>query len=230
MKVQRLIDFQNVEALNRGLKAEKASRERFSLEIPQVDAANAIYAAMKSEVEHRGGILQFDSDTQAHILQAAEWITNPEGKPGLLLCGMYGNGKTTLAKAIGSLISFITERELGYENRKRVRFLKAKDICRMCAASEKFKDQYDDYAALFREEMMIIDELGEEPKDVMVYGMIHTPVIDILGERYDSQRLTIITTNLDVDALKEKYGGRIYDRFTEMLTSIVFENDSYRKR
>lgn len=151
-----------------------------------------------------------------------------KGVADLMLCGLYGNGKTTLAKALAWLIGYITEREYGYSRRANVRFYTAKDICRLCAASEKFKEQYDQYDDIFREPMIIIDELGEEPREVMVYGMIHTPLIDLIGERYAQQRMTIITTNLDVDELKAKYGERIYDRFTEMITSVIFENDSYR--
>ena len=174
-------------------------------------------SAMKAEVEYRGGVFKCDEDTRAHILTAAQWLVNPESTPGLLLCGLCGNGKTTLAKAIAWLIGYLTEREEGYSKR-------------LCAASEKFKEQYDEYGRLFTEPMMIIDDLGEEPKEVMVYGMIHTPIIDIISERYAAQRMTIITTNLEVDALKEKYGDRIIDRFREMLTSIIFTNDSYRTR
>lgn len=96
----------------------------------------------------------------------------------------------------------------------------------MCAASEKSPE----YEKIFKLPMMIIDDLGEEPKEVMVYGMIHTPMIDIISERYAAQRMTIITTNLQTDDLRKKYGDRIYDRFREMLTSIVFENESYRGR
>ena len=53
MKLEKLlgIDFQNVEGLSLELKREKVSRERFSLEIPERDCANAIYAAMKASVE-----------------------------------------------------------------------------------------------------------------------------------------------------------------------------------
>lgn len=210
------------------LNRARDSRERFSLEIPERDAANGIYAAMKAEVEYRGGVFKLDTDTRAHILEAAKWLIDANASPGLMLCGLCGNGKTTLAKAIARLISFLSERELGYSNRKIMKLITAKDICRLCAASEKFKEQYDDYNDLFKEQMMIIDDLGEEPREVMVYGMIHTPIIDLISARYTKQLITIVTTNLETDDLQEKYGPRIYDRLQEMLTPIVFENDSYR--
>lgn len=228
MKLEKLINFQNVEALSQVLNRERVLRERFSLEIPEADAANAICAAMKAEVEYRGGKFRLDDDTHTHILSAAKWLINSHGTPGLMLCGLYGNGKTTLAKAIAQLIGFLTERENGYSNRMRMRLIRAKEICRLCSASEKFKEQYDEYQRLFNEPMMIIDDLGEEPREVMVYGMIHTPVIDILEDRYEKQYMTIVTTNLETDDLKNKYGPRVCDRFKEILTSIVFENDSFR--
>ena len=228
MKLEKVIDFQNVEALSQALKRERVLRERFSLEIPEKDAANGIYAAMKTEVEFRGGNFILDLDTRTHIIEAAKWLIDSHSTPGLLLCGLCGNGKTSLAKAIAQLIGFLTEREHGYSNRLSMKFYTAKDICKLCAASEKFKEQYDDYQSLFKEPMIIIDDLGEEPREVMVYGMIHTPIIDLITERYSNQRMTIITSNLDTDELNDKYGARIYDRFNEMLTSIVFRNDSYR--
>lgn len=230
MELTKLIDFQNVEGLSQALKAEKVSRERFSLEISEKDAANGIYAAMKASVEYRGGSFRMDADTRAHILDAARWLINPHDTPSLLLCGLYGNGKTTLAQAIAWLIGYLTEREYGYSNRKTMPLYTAKNICRLCAASEKFKEQYDDYERLFKLPMLIIDDLGEEPKEVMVYGMIHTPIIDLLSERYAMQLMTIITTNLEADDLEAKYGPRIYDRLSEMVTSIIFENDSYRPK
>lgn len=228
MKLSKLIDFRNVEELSRRIQSDRVLRERFSLEIPVKDCANALYAAMKAEVRYWGGEFRLDEETRAHILKAADWLSDPDDTAGLMLCGLYGNGKTTLAKAIMWLIGYISERELGFCNRVKVVFKTAKDICRLCAASEKFKEQYDEYDDLFREQILIIDDLGYEPTEIMVYGMIHTPIIDLICERYAQRRMTIITTNLDVDDLKAKYGERVYDRFTEMFTTIVFENDSYR--
>lgn len=177
----------------------------------------------------RGGEMSMDEYTRNHISSAAQWLIDPSGKPSLLLLGSVGNGKTTLAKAIARLIEFLTEKELGYSKRKNVRFITAKDVCKLCVASERYKDMRDDYDDLFREEMLIIDELGEEPVEVMVFGMVYTPLIDLLAHRYANQLFTIITTNLNKDGLMEKYNERIYDRLKEMATIIPFTNDSYRK-
>lgn len=230
MKISKTINFQDVEALSRALKAEKVSKARFSLEIPEHDAANAIYAAVKADVEYRGSRAFVKGDDMlAQILAAARWLINADAPPGLMLCGLYGNGKTTLARAISWLIGYLSEREYGYSRRMRMQLYTAREICNMCAESGLSVAHSNDYARLFNEPMVIIDDLGEEPIEVMVYGMIHTPLIDIISKRYNKQLMTIITTNLNVDELKEKYGERIYDRFREMVTSIVFENDSYRE-
>lgn len=228
MKQDRTINFQNVEELSRTLRAARVSKERFSLDLPEKDVANGLYAAMKAEVERRGGKFSLDEDTRNHILSAAKWLVTPNAKFGLMLCGLYGNGKTTLAKAISYLVEYVTERERGFTRRSCMQIITAKNICRLCAAGEKFKEQLDAYEALFKAPMLVIDDLGEEPMEIMVYGMIHTPLIDLISERYSRQLLTIITTNLNTDEIKAKYGPRIYDRFKEMLTSIIFENDSYR--
>jgi DNA replication protein DnaC len=177
---------------------------------------------MKAVVEHRGCTFALDDDTKQHIIAAARWLIDSHTPPGLLLCGLCGNGKTSLAKAIAWLIGYITEHENGYSNRKYMRLHTAKAIC------HSFGTQ--DYEGICNSEMIIIDDLGEEPKEVLKYGQPETPIIDLLNERYVHQRITVITSNLETDALRAKYGERVYDRLREMVTSVVFENDSYRGR
>jgi DNA replication protein DnaC len=224
MRLTNQIDFQNVEALSRQLRAVKVSRERFSLEISEKDACNGIYSAMKAVVEYRGREFVFDADTKRHIQAAAKWLIDPCGTPGLLLCGLCGNGKTSLAQAINWLVGLVTEKEYGYSKRKYFELYTAKNICRIFV---KKGSEYDDAC---KTDMLIIDDLGEEPREVIDYGQPHTPIIDMIHERYEMQRLTIITTNLEADDLREKYGVRVYDRLREMVTSIIFENESYRGR
>ena len=215
--------------MSREIKRGKTSRERFSLEISERDAANGIYSAMKAVVESRGNAFVLDDATRQHIIEAAQWLVNAKGKFGLLLCGMYGNGKTSLARAIANLIEFTSERVLGYSQRKVVRFITAKEICRVYDCGKRIKSEAEEFDKLVREPMLLIDDLGTEPAEVLTYGMPEYPLQNLLEERYDNQRLTIITTNLDAKEIEGHYGKRVRDRLKELLTSIVFKNASYRK-
>lgn len=220
-------DFQHVEELSRELSRDKITRERFSLEIPHKDACNAIYAAWKAVVEKRGGTFDLSDQTREQIRQTAEWLTDPHGKPSLLLCGLCGNGKTSLALGLKWLIEYVIEKELGFTNRKEVDYSTAKGI----AETRSMSSSTDPSLIRFSNaEMLIVDDLGEEPKEVMVFGMIHTPIIDLMTARYSSQRLTIFTSNLNTDEIKAKYGERVYDRLRESCDIVLFTNDSYRGR
>lgn len=226
MRPSEKIDFQNVGELTRRLTEQKITPPRFSLEIPERDAANGIYSAMRAEVAHRRKELIFDDETKIHITQVARWLIDTGGKPGLMLMGLCGNGKTTMMRSLARLIEYVTEATVGYSKRTVMPMYSAKEIARMCAAADK---ERKDFKELFTLEMLGIDDLGEEPKEVMSYGMIYTPLIDLICERYNRQLVTIITTNLTNKQLSEKYGVRVEDRFKEWLTIITFTNPSYRK-
>ena len=76
--------------------------------------------------------------------------------------------------------------------------------------------------------MLAIDDLGKEPTEVLDYGNVLSPVVDLMEYRYQHQLFTAVTTNLTPDEIRDKYGKRIADRFNEMLEVIVFEDISYR--
>lgn len=168
-----------------------------------------------------------DTDTQSHIFAAANWLVDDNGKFGLALLGLYGNGKTTLMKSICRLINEYYYSELSSE-RKSIRLIDAKEIVRI-GSDEK---TYNEYRDLVNREFLAIDDIGEEPAEVMKYGMIHTPVKDLLMDRYKLQKVTIITSNLSNDKnnpqFQKYYGERIADRMREMAKVIVFRNASYR--
>ena len=56
-----------------------------------------------------------------------------------------------------------------------------------------------------------------EPREVMEFGNVYTPLIDLITTRYEEQLYTIFTTNLTPAQLEEKYGKRIVDRLNEMV-------------
>lgn len=138
-----------------------------------------------------------------------------------MLCGTTGNGKSTIAKAIRSLVSAYDIKDINGE-RFFFRLFSAKDIVRMA------KTDHVAYIGFCHCPAIIIDDLGEEPIEVLEYGNALNPVIDMLSIRYEEQLPTIVTTNTAAAQIRERYGDRIADRFNEMMQVIIFTNQSYR--
>lgn len=224
MELNGKINFSNVAELTRMLGQRKISKKRFKLDISEKECANGIYAALKVEVANRNRKLQFNESTKGHILQIARWLVDGDGKPGLMLRGDVGNGKTSLLLSVINLVGFATEATYGYSNRKEIVFKTAKEISRMMTTEEGRKE----YSRLVKTPMLAIDELGEEPGQVMVYGMIHEPLKDLLLERYSRQLFTMVTSNLKGTQIEEKYSTRIRDRFREMMEVVNFKEASFR--
>jgi len=197
------------------------------VELPpeQIDAL--LTAAYRGIVAERGQSLCADTDTRDHIAAAARWLAAPTGKPGLMLYGLYGNGKTTLMRAIARLILLLYTSPVK-SKRVEVVITDAKAIAEIGADDRR----RNEYQRLKSAPLMIIDELGEEPPEVVVYGRVLTPVRDLLEERCRCQQITIVATNLvntpDNPQLSKHYGERVVDRFREMMEIIPFRNPSYR--
>ncbi len=229
MTPNRKIDMLNVGELIQQLEARKITPTRFSIDLPKDQLANALYASYVAEVRLRHRDMVLDDETKSHIRVAAEWLGDASGKFGFMMTGLYGNGKTTLLMAMCNLINYLFD-SCSSNDRKSIRVIKAKDIARM-SIDRELRDSYE---KLYHEELLAIDDVGEEPAEIISYGMIYTPIRDLLEERYVRQKMTIITTNLiqnkekKIFQIKEHYGERVVDRFREMMKILPFHNPSYR--
>lgn len=210
----------SVEELKQILLKRKITTVRFRLPWKKEEVYNAILASYMAEVEYRHRTFIPDEHTLQHIRLATEWLTADNPRFGMLLCGEPGNGKTTLALAIKSLVHYIYSND--YEHAKDFVQIQAREICDYAKNKEKT------FKALWHKDMLLIDDLGTEPSEVLHYGNVLNPVIDLLCSRYDRQLFTIITTNLTPQNIREHYGNRVADRFNEMFERIVFRNSSYR--
>ena len=161
----------------------------------------------------------------------ALFITSDAPKFGLMFCGTVGNGKTTLMKAFQRCInyldashhfSFLDDSKYGYRFNPGMRIVDVREILRCAKEDAKAYDNLKKY------NLLGIDDLGKEPAEIMDFGNILSPVIDLIEHRYDKQLFTVITTNLVGKEIRSKYGDRIADRFNEMLQVIVFRNSTYR--
>jgi DNA replication protein DnaC len=184
-------------------------------------AYNMLRASYMTEVTYRRKNFNDDAETKKNIMAVAKILTDDNSKCGIMLCGLCGNGKTTMLRAFQNLLNFLIS--TGYvENNKGIAIEEAKHIVRIS------KD-WDSFDKIRKEQMLGIEDMGEEPAEVLSYGNISSPLIDLLEYRYNNQLFTFITTNMPMTKIRDKYGLRIVDRLSEMLDLVVFENNSYRK-
>lgn len=159
---------------------------------------------------------QYDpSRSKEMILKAAKWITD-DRRPGLLLYGTVGSGKTTLSDSLLKTILILHPNERIYRRSA-------------LAISAEAKDSPDGFKETIRSKLLFIDDLGEEPAVVKNYGNEISPIVELLYYRYDRQLFTVITTNLTEQEISSRYGVRIEDRFAEMFDRIYFNNPSFRR-
>lgn len=162
-----------------------------------------------------------DEPTRKNIEHFADFLTNSGSKFGVIFSGVCGNGKTTMLYAFQTLLNYFQDRGLTDEN-ACISVIDAKDVAYYAKDVQRFRQ-------LKERPMIAIEDMGREPVEVLEYGNVLNPVIDLLEYRYNAQLFTIITTNLVPKEIRERYGNRIADRFNEMFDKVIFANQTYRK-
>ena len=171
------------------------------------DTIGRLAALYDLAVKERRHDMQWDENTKGNIEQVAEWLLECPQR-GLLLYGSLGNGKSTMLRTIHRLMSgnsYLITAKMAYD---------------------RFKES--ERLTFPRDSVLLVDDLGAEPERCLVYGEEHHPLTDLLLQRYDQNATTIIATNLTVDALRQRYGDRLFDRFSEMYVAILYNAPSYR--
>lgn len=152
----------------------------------------------------------------------------PSLKKGLLIIGMFGNGKTTIMKTLSKMFDH-------YNLPMKFKSVNAHDLVTEWESIETPGDKslfFERYLCRF----LYIDDVKKERK-ASNYGV--TEIIqEILQKRYDKKLKTFITCNyreLDSeenieDAINEfnRYGNHIVDRVYEMFNIIQFKGKSFR--
>ncbi len=200
------------------------TRFRFNMEFCL--AFHVLAAHYSLVVKNRHGNPVFDANTQQNLIELAKYLTQEDPKFGVMLCGTCGNGKTTLLYTLQSAINDLNHKGhfdfLGSDFHVGIQIIDAKEIVQIARDLDRLQ-------SLRTQQMLAIDDLGNEPTEILDYGNVLSPVVDLLEYRYNRQLFTAVTTNLTSKEIREKYGARIADRFNEMLEVIRFKDVSYRK-
>lgn len=215
----------DVELMKSIRKEKNIPKDGFKIQLDRNELARLIYTFYVESVQERYRAFQESQEINDTIFQIAEILTSSSYRFGIIISGPCGNGKTTLMIAIRKTLCYLYMRRTGcisntIDMRDGIPLLTAKQLAKSAVVDGKeWNGKY----------LLMIDDLGHEPTEIVHYGMINTPIIDILESRYFRMCYTVITTNLRACQFREKYKGRIADRFNEMVHFIEMKDESYRE-
>jgi DNA replication protein DnaC len=141
-------------------------------------------------------------------------------RKGIMLVGRYGSGKTLIMQALTEMYNTVIRTY--HLQRPLLAFIKSSDLL-----NELKSKPVNAYSRL----PLIIDEFGREPKQIMDFGNLRSPMIELLCERYDNGTWTHGTSNFTLETLsgENQYGKMTGDRIKSMFNFIELEGESRRR-
>lgn len=202
----------------------KQTFDLLKINLPTDDVVTLLTRAYQGEVEKRGNIFLSTNDLQKIFQQITSWMCIPNKNPFLLIGGSVGNGKTTLAKAIIQVANLYWKqrKDLTEIWKKPYKYLTATDL------NNTAKNDSKEFKEIKECNRLLIDDIGTESVTIKDYGNVITPFTEVIYHRYDKGLQTILTTNLTLEQIKERYGERVFDRMQEA-NRVFFTQKSYRE-
>ncbi len=213
----------DVGALASRLLRRRNTTARFRLPINAEQVRDVLLAAVQAEVASRRRTFSMTDALSEQIGRMVPLLTGESAKFAAVLCGGCGSGKTTLVKAFQNLLCYLyIPVPDGHGKVWGLRLCDAKETAYLA------RTDYPAFLSLMRAPMLAVDDVGIESLEVMEYGNVVSPIVELLTRRYDGQLFTLLTTNLTPEGIRKRYGDRIADRLNEMAIVIPFKNPSYR--
>lgn len=139
--------------------------------------------------------------------EVAAWMSTNQGR-GLLCLGSCGRGKSLIcAKILPVLLNFY--------NRRIMPVFDAQEMNRI--PDEVIKNK-----------LMVIDDLGTENVSVK-YGERRMVFPELCDAAEKQGKMIVVTTNLSLSELRDKYGERTIDRLRAVAKPVLFSGESLRK-
>ena len=134
------------------------------------------------------------------------WLSDNRGR-GLLMCGNCGRGKSLFGRLVIPAI-LLREEHL---------------ICNVVNSVDLGKKK-----EIFEKKIIYVDDIGRE-NESFEYGNKIDAVSYLIDKAEESKKLLILSTNLTLQELRDRYGDRIIDRLKAITYVVAFKGESMRK-
>ena len=138
--------------------------------------------------------------------KVAAWLSGNQGR-GLFLFGNCGRGKSVLCRH--ALPAILLE------------------CCRKVVSVFDMQDMNRDIDLVLSKHILALDDIGTEQMSVR-YGDRRMAFCEIADEAEKKGKLLMLTTNLTLNQIAEKYGERTMDRLVSVTKRIQFTGESLR--
>jgi DNA replication protein DnaC len=158
--------------------------------------------------------------SQEDAKRVNDWIKS--GKNMLIYLGNPGSGKTYLCAA---LIKYCWPR---FES---VRFWRESHfMARLGKSMNEGMSARAEVPFMIDDEFLIYDDLGSAGEDKTGSTFKSDIIFDIIDTRYNSMKPTVITTNLTVEEMKDRYAPRTLSRLFARENCLIEIRDVDRRR
>lgn len=152
--------------------------------------------------------------------KALSFVENFDNEKSMIFYGSTGLGKTFLCLCIAQRL-INKKRSVVYDSATGL-FSK---ISQHVFSNGNQNDEHAMFYSLVNTcDLLIIDDLGTE----ITNNFIKQELFEIVNQRIIAGRKTIISTNLSVDGIKERYEERIFSRFSSDYMSYRFVGKDIR--
>lgn len=163
------------------------------------DAKNVLWRGLNYFTENAEWLPEYEEITN--------WLSDNKGR-GLLCYGNCGRGKSLICWKIIPLL--------------------LNHYCRKLVACYDAQQMNADIDAVKAKHIIYIDDVGTENLSVK-FGEKRLAFCEIVDESEKRGKLLILTTNLSLNEISQKYGERTMDRLTAITTRVLFKGESLRK-
>lgn len=196
---------------------ETPSEDRDKIDAPMAEVEQRLLLCYKSAMRISYGGMDPAPSTLGTVQRIAAWMTGGR-RPGLMLTGEVGTGKTTMMRAMRDVL-----RSYGRE-------------AKMFIASD-FRALFVDNEELTNDQILggrwcrflLLDDVGTEAREIRDFGNVIWPFPRIVEARYNKALPLIFTTNLSADAIAQEYGSRVWDRLRQMCDVVTYNDESFRQ-